>query len=288
MKEINLENKNKIAFHFDITLVCNNRCPYCYIGMNLDNQRHLNLETIKNTISALKDLKIKNSNYEIELIFVGGEPLLVIDNIIDVMKQLKNYVTSFQIFSNLNFPKNFEAIQKVKNLRKEFKNFIIKFSWHDVSDENNVKRNLKELEDFTCVTFLVQDENFERTCLRHDWVRDNTIADINFEEIRDDNGNSFFSKSSNSIYKEMIKNSKDSEFFDVETSQKDLEISKRFHTFCQISQMCITFDGDLTPMCFNPEKLGNIKNGINIKTMYCNNYHCRNVTTTYKKIGPKK
>lgn len=296
MIEMNVHNKNKVAFHYDITLACNNRCSYCYMLPHLDQAQKTNPETMENVKKAIKDLQIENPDLEVSMVFVGGEPLLIIDEIRDIMEHLDGPKIEFQVFSNVNFKPGGGVMQKLMRVREQFDNFVLKISWHESSNQEYLKANIKACEDFACVTFLVQDSNFDATYENYKWIQANTNAVYNFEEIRDHNAVSAFTKTDDPRYIELLKNSHDKdvintigdEVFDLIESQDLMNVSSYYHTICRISEMCITYNGDITPMCFHVADFGNVRDGIKIHTRYCNNYHCRNVICTYKQLGAKK
>lgn len=296
MLEMNLHNKDTVSFHYDITLACNNRCSYCYMLPHLDNALKVNRETIDNVKKGIKDLQIRRPELKITFVFVGGEPLLVLDEVLEIMECLNGPNITFQIFTNANFKPNGSKISKLLALREKFKNFVLKVSWHDSSIQEYLKANIKTCQDFTCLTFLVQDDNFEQTYERYKWVTSETNAVYNFEEIRDQHGNSFFTKPEDPRYIELLRNCKDNgtvniigdKSYDIIESQSLLDISRQYYTICQVSEMCIRYNGDIVPMCFNQSEFGNVRDGVNIQTKYCDNYHCRNVTCTYKKLGKEK
>jgi MoaA/NifB/PqqE/SkfB family radical SAM enzyme len=296
MIEMNVHNKNVVSFHYDITMACNNRCSYCYMLPHLDNALKVNRDTIDNVKNSIKDLQNRSPDLKISFVFVGGEPLLVLDEVREIMEYLDGPNINFQIFTNANFKPGGSKIGKVLKLRETFKNFTLKVSWHDSSNQDYVKANIKACEDFTCLTFLVQDENFDLTFERYKWVISETTAEYNFEEIRDQHGNSFFTKPNDPRYIELLQNCHDKSLvntigdktYNLIESQSLLDISRQYYTICQVSEMCIRYNGDIVPMCFNQSEFGNVRDGINIVTKYCDNYHCRNVTCTYKKLGKKK
>ena len=296
MLEMNVHNKNVVSFHYDITMACNNRCSYCYMLPHLDNALKVNRETIDNVKKSIKDLQIERPELQITLVFVGGEPLLVLDEVKEIMEHLDGPNIKFQIFSNANFKPGGSKIAKLIALREKFKNFVVKISWHDSSNQDFLKANIKACEDFACLTFLVQDSNFDKTYERYQWVQNETKAVYNFEEIRDEHGKSFFTKPDDPRYIELLQNCKDRDLvntigdkiYNIVESQELLEISRKYYTICQVSEMCIKYNGDLVPMCFNQSEFGNVRDGIKIHTKYCDNYHCRNVTCTYKRLGKEK
>lgn len=296
MIEMNIHNKNTVSFHYDITLACNNRCSYCYMLPHLDNALKVNRETIDNVKAGIKDLQTRNPDLKITLVFVGGEPLLVIDEVLEIMEYLDGPNIKFQVFTNANFKPNGNRMSRLMSIRERFKNFILKVSWHDSSNQEFLKANIKACEDFTCLTFLVQDSNFDLTYERYQWVQNETKAVYNFEEIRDQFGNSFFTTPDDPRYIELLRNCKDNQTvnvigdktYDIIQSQELLDISRKYYTICNVSELCIKYNGDIVPMCFNQSEFGNVKDGINIPMKYCDNYHCRNVTCTYKRLGKEK
>lgn len=79
-----------IAFH--ITYVCENKCPYCYIG-NEERKKHPSLEKIKKIIERLAKDNIK------EILLVGGNPCTY-PHLEEVIKLIKKLDLKVYILSN--------------------------------------------------------------------------------------------------------------------------------------------------------------------------------------------
>lgn len=282
---MNEQNKNKIKLHFDITLACNNRCSYCYALNELDNSKKINYDVFYSFIKETNKL----DNLQIDIL--GGEPLLVLDEIFILIQNSKH--DDFRIFTNFNF-KNIKKIELLKNfIYSSNKNIKVCVSIHESSDQEVLKRNILLFKDLIEVTLLLNDNNINYNYNFYLFLKENKIK-YSIEELINTNGYSEFSKIKDPKFKEMINNSimnsefvtiNDKKYSHIDVLEHDLlNISSKYKTICELSELRINFDGNINPICNNPISLGNIKNGINIKNVYCNNYSCRCSANTYKKI----
>lgn len=105
-KLINMSNKLKmVAFH--ITRVCENKCPYCYVG-DENRKYHPIFSQIERIIKELANQKVEG------ILLVGGDPAKYPD-LLKITKLAKKLGLSVSILSNtLGFKKSeFEEIVKL-------------------------------------------------------------------------------------------------------------------------------------------------------------------------------
>lgn len=91
----NFYNKNKLNLTILPVEYCNLRCPYCFIYKY--NVKKISKETKSEILNLIK-YKIINSNYskpfQLKINWYGGEPLLGIDDISDIMHSVKDLETA--------------------------------------------------------------------------------------------------------------------------------------------------------------------------------------------------
>lgn len=94
----NFYDKNKLNLTILPVEFCNLRCPYCFIYRY--NNEKISKET-KSQILNLINYKITNSikskAFNLKINWYGGEPLLGLDDINDIMISIKNLIASFNI-----------------------------------------------------------------------------------------------------------------------------------------------------------------------------------------------
>lgn len=87
--ELNAENKTFNAVVV-LNLDCNLGCTYCYEGKR-KGKHYMSAETADDFIDFIKSSVIKKNKEEIDLIFYGGEPLLSIDTIVSISKNIRAF-----------------------------------------------------------------------------------------------------------------------------------------------------------------------------------------------------
>lgn len=97
MKNYTEMDINKI--YLVMGLKCNFNCKYCYEKGMVFNEMVLNNEVI-DYIKRLHDLKPFVQENPIKILFWGGEPLLYLDTIKEIVAQLKGYNFTFSTVSN--------------------------------------------------------------------------------------------------------------------------------------------------------------------------------------------
>ena len=294
MLEMNKLNKNSINIHFDIDLACNTRCSYCYKLDELDNTKLVNREVLDYTIAAINKLKVEKPNYKINITILGGEPLLVVDEVIEFIKKVYSEGITIQILSNLNFDAKSPNLQKILEFYKKFPNFQIYLSWHKSCDEQQIKQNILLFQDLLVVTFLLENNNLQEIYNDMKWLTENTNIIFGIENIRSKNDESLFDLYDDYRYREIISKSDstdgvniigDTTYSNIESKKLNLlNISKQYYTICQLSEICIDWHGNIQTVCTYPYNGGHIKNGIEIIDVFCNKYSCRCITNTYKKL----
>lgn len=292
MIEMNKHNKDTVVLHYDITLACNNRCSYCYALDYLDNSKLINKEVFNDTIKSILDFNTTN-DFNIKIEILGGEPLLVIDNVKELIQKTNSKNISYCIYTNLNF-KSPEKLKKLVNILSE-SNTTLNISWHKSSDQELLKRNILRLKHLNIlIVFLVTDDNLEEVYNDMLWLKENTSCKYCIEFLRDKDDNPELTDFNNFYYKELTKYSFDNNFKntldDKEYTLSEilemgfLDVAKKFYTVCKLTQLKIDYYGNLKLICSNPYRLGNIKDGIFINEILCNKYGCLCSTNNYKKL----
>ena len=297
MIEFNAHKKNQINIHYDIDLACNNRCEYCYKLDRLDNTKFINREVFDEVIKQINLLVDNHPEFKVNVYVVGGEPLLVVDEVIEFIDKVASEDVHVEIFSNLNFDKDSEQIQKIYEHSKVNKHFILMVTMHEYSNIEKVKQNILLCQDFTTVNFVLDDDNLERSYEKYKWLKENTNCDHCIEGIVIDNEDTF-TRYDDPMYIEMFESSDDFKDDDIigdkrytytESRQNDfLNISKQYYTICQLSQVNIDYDGNLSVICTYPYEGGHVSRGIKVKEVFCNKYECVCTTDAYKKLMRKR
>lgn len=293
MKVMNANREYDIHICYDITLACNNRCEYCYCLDALDNKKKWNEDTFQSFKRELSKL----SDYRIRVSLVGGEPLVIHDRLHRV-KELP--IDSLQIISNLNFPeRNFEKI--LANVVDANPN-LLAVSWHPSSKLDDVRRNVlraKEAGLNVVISYLLDKDNLDDVWNEAHWALDNDIWFV--VDIIHTNGEDRFTDKDNPRYIKLLHLSQrlpvdlqiidpltvtidESTYDQVDIMKQDLkEISKRYYTQCKHTALDVHFDGSYDVQCGHP-LTGHLDDGLEIKSVLCNQYTCDKNVTTYKKL----
>lgn len=289
---MNKHNEDLIVIHYDITLSCNNRCDYCYALDYLDNSKLINDDTFYNTIDAINQI-----NKPIKIDILGGEPLLVIDRVVEFIEKT-NKNSEYSIFTNLNFKPDSNKIKLVSELLDRFSNTKLMISWHMSSNLQNIKQNILKLKDKNIiVTLLVNDNNNQDLLYISNFLSENNVRYV-VEFLRDKNGNTELTNYDNPEYKELMSKSYDvnnkNMIDDTEYKLEEilemgyLDIAKTHYVICKLMQIKIDYDGNIMPICSNTHNIGHIRDGIKIKDILCNKFSCLCSTMNYKKIMSKR
>jgi hypothetical protein len=244
-------------------------------------------------VKQINILSQDNPHYKVSVYVVGGEPLLVVDNVIEFIDSVATDDVQIEVFSNLNFDMDNDCIKKIYEYNKVNKNFSLMVTMHDCSDVERVKRNILLCKDFTTVNFILNNDNLEDEYEKFLWLKENTGCNYCIEDMVV-GGVNIFTRYDDPMFIEMFNGSDD--FMDddivgdqrytyVESRRKDfLNISKQYHTICQLSQVNIDYDGNLSIICMYPYKGGHISDGIEVREVYCNKHSCGCTTDAYKKL----
>ena len=81
------------------TLACNFNCPYCFEKHCNDNNK-MSIETQNKLIEFIKNLLIKSEKKQLKIVWFGGEPLLAIDIIENISKQIIPFCDENNIIYN--------------------------------------------------------------------------------------------------------------------------------------------------------------------------------------------
>ena len=135
--------RHSMTFIIKPTHLCNFRCKYCYITEKENENAILDVVFVKEILSQLKNIKLKNGSLIFTFIWHGGEPLLWgIDNYRDVFSYMKNE------FNNNEYRNNIQVNLSLMNddfiqLFKEF-NVHVSFSldgFEEIHNSHRVDKN---------------------------------------------------------------------------------------------------------------------------------------------------
>lgn len=171
--KVNEYNKGVREIHYDMTMACNNRCPYCHVLDQLDNAEKFSDKVFEKVIKDVNDYIEKNPDLKFRLFLKGGEPFLVAPKIKEYYDRITKF-DMFSVFSNLNFPEKFFN-RRIKYLTPDMN---ILCSWHPSSDDANVSRNILKLKEEGIpveVMLLVSEETKQDVIQKWKWCRENEI-----------------------------------------------------------------------------------------------------------------
>jgi len=297
MKIMNATREYDVHICYDITLACNNRCEYCYCLDDLDNKKKWNEETFQ----LFKQELAKLTDYRVRVSLVGGEPLVIHDKLHRV-KELP--ISSLQIISNLNFPeRNFEKI--LTNVVDVNPN-LLAVSWHPSSKLDDVRRNIlkaKEAGLNVVISYLLDQDNLDEIWEEAHWALNNEIWFV--VDIIHTNGEDRFKDKRNAKYVKLLHLSQrlpvdlqiidpltvtiDESIYDqVDMMLLDMkDISKRYYTQCKHTALDVHYDGSYDVQCSHPYS-GHLKDGLEIRSVFCDNHTCDKNVTTYKRLLRRK
>lgn len=300
MIEFNKRDEFEYHIHYSITMACNNRCEYCHVLDLLDNTELHDREMFELVISQIIKFKEEHPEYHFNIFLKGGEPLLVPDKVIEFMDRIGYDNIHWYIFSNFNFKPNGSKITKLVNHAKKHK-FSILCSVHESSDHNFVKENIITFKDTVEVHFLLDDNNVDFIYNYAKWLLDTigirehhsyVVADIRVYDkaVRkkiahtDDTDEKV-----KFILEHADQCDGDVMFGDIlysaqEARELDLKgISSQYFTVCKMNGMNIRYDGTINMNCEYPYR-SHIKDGLEIKEVFCDRHRCICSTDQYKKL----
>lgn len=295
MIEFNKHFEYVIDLNYDLTLFCNNRCPYCYALGYLDNNKKINEEVFYEVIKQTNVFMENNPEYDFRMTVLGGEPFMVVDRLVELIESVPDRVI-FNIHSNINY--DYSVLARVL----KFPNVHICASWHFVSDLDRVRSNtLRFIEDGGSIEigFLLDDETVDLTYEHVQWAIDNNV-EFTFDGIRSADGNAdMFSGFGTEKYQQMVLKGREirRKNRNVEHQRDDTvdgmredelkEISSIYYTFCKICQYKVDWGGKLHSVCgYDFEH--HIKDGIKMKEVFCNGKRCYCSINSYKKLMRKR
>jgi len=296
MKHFNKRNEHKVLVSYDITMACNNRCPYCIRGHELDQNKMVNPEICDLVVSGIYDILDKDKNRHMEFELLGGDPLFVVDKTVEIIERLQDDRIDIIVTTNLNFDPDGYVIKSIMEC-SDINRFTVTCSWHESSNEDYIKRNLIQMKDIVEVMLLVSDENINRVYEQYKWIRNN-IGNVlmTVEPLNTTDGSLLLSDLDNPLYVEMVMNSIENDV-DLRVTIDDVvydyhdcikldlkSISSKYYTICKLAQFRIKWDGKIKADCAYPLK-GHIRDGLpDIKEVFCNKHRCICDLDLYKKL----
>lgn len=264
-QQMNLQNKGFYSIDYDMTMACNNRCPYCYILDKLDNRLMFNEDVYEQVIKSVNEF---TGNLKVSLL--GGDPLLIPEKVKEFTERVKYPVT---IYTNLSYPERFIDIVKDINAK-----FIV--SWHDSSKHHWVKHNILLLRDKIEPLLIISKDNIDLMYEHSLWLIENNV-NYKIQFVHGDNG--IEADMRNPKIKEMYRNNVINQFDTIDdkvyTPQESIDedlinIAMNRKVICELSVVRIKYDGRITALCNNPVDLGHIKDGLSFKKTSCSGYGC--------------
>lgn len=291
MLEHSKEYEYVLDINYDITLNCNNRCPYCYAQDILDNSTFVNEEVFQELIKQVNDFVEKNPKYQLTITVLGGEPYLVSDKLVELIESVPSEV-KFNIHSNCNYDYTLLA----KTLR--FPSVDVNASWHLSSDLDRVRENVLRYRSEGGkieVGYLLDDDTADVIYEHAMWSYENKV-NFSFDVIRSaDKNRDMFTGFTTQKYQEMLLMSRkiremnggrkvlyDYTFGGLREDEQK-EISSVYFTFCKMNHYKVDYDGKLHSVCGYIYE-SHIKNGLGTKEVFCNKKRCYCSIEAYKKL----
>lgn len=298
MIEFNKQYEWNCLISYSITMSCNNRCSYCSVLHALDNTLLFDREMTDKVIEKVIEFKEKNPEYHLRVQFKGGEPLLVIDEIIDFMEKTKGDNVEFLILSNFNFKPKGSKIQRILEYyeKPDRAKFSILVTAHESSDINFVKQNLLDLRHVAENKFLVENNNIDYVYEFAKWCVENNI-DYSFKDIRSSHAGYKANTIKNFLDKKMkyILDNSDEYSGDVtwnderipaqQAKQMDLKnVAKKYWTICKLASFSVGYNGVIQSGSCGVPYRRTVDQGFEVKEFLCNGYECYCSTDDYKKL----
>lgn len=126
-----VENLPFTECYLFITEECNLRCKYCYENFTKNSSSYMSLKTAKKSIDFLIKNMIEHDKKEFLITFFGGEPLLNLD----VMRNVINY--TFNEAEQYNINLSFSVITNGTIYNKQVEQFILE--WHKRTENVNLQ-----------------------------------------------------------------------------------------------------------------------------------------------------
>lgn len=298
MIEFNKHLENDYHIHYSISMACNNRCSYCHVLDKLDNAELFDRDMFEKVIETINKFKQENPELKFSIFVKGGEPLLVVDRVIEFFERVKCERTELYVFSNFNFKPGGSKINKLYEYSKTQK-FSIICSVHESSNHSFVKKNIEMFKDNVEVHFLLDNKNVNFVYDYSRWLMDTIGARPHHSYVvKDIRINIGYKKKATTDYTDekvqyILEHSDqfdgntmmgDKLYTAQETIKMDLKnISKKYWTICNPNQFDIGYDGSTKILCEYPYK-SHIDKGLEKKQVLCPGYTCVCGTDQYKKL----
>lgn len=85
-----------LSFTIHLNYSCNLRCSYCYQD-NISNKISMSNKSQNEIICFIEKVILETSPLLINITFIGGEPLLYKENLINILSEIKNYIKNNNI-----------------------------------------------------------------------------------------------------------------------------------------------------------------------------------------------
>ena len=298
MIEFNKHSKDYYNIHYSLSMACNNRCSYCHVLDKLDNTKLFDRDMFEKVIKNINEFKQSNPDMKFNIFLKGGEPMLVVDHMIEFFERVKCDRTQLYFFSNFNFKPGGSKMTKLYEYSK-VQPFSIICSVHESSNHDFVKKNIIMFKDIVEVHFLIDDKNVDFVYDYVNWlletvgVRPHHAYVLNDIRIKIGHEKKATTDYNNEKVQYILKHadSKDGAamFGDkLYTSQESFamdfkNISKKYWTICQPNHYDIGYDGSIKMLCGYPYR-SHIDKGLEKKEVMCAGYTCVCGTDQYKKL----
>lgn len=284
MIELNKDREFLFEFSYDMTLKCNNRCPYCNVVNMLDNTSVIDEDVYNETIKQVNLFVEKYPEYRFRFWISGGEPFLVMDKVHELIERLDDSI-DYIVHSNMNY--NYSVVEPI--LR--YNNVQVMVSWHLYSKIDRVKRNVLEHRDRggnVIIRFLIEDNIQDTIYDDARWARDNGIPYV-VDSIRSaEHQLGMFTGHDKPEYKELIAGGDYVyETVDGMDAEEMKHITSKYYLVCKANQRNLEFDGHVKTKCGYGESKP-IGEGIEPLKVFCKDKTCYYNIFNYKKLTMKR
>ena len=194
-------NTKKVTFDISLTKKCNFRCSYCYAKDDLKNET-MSRDNLAKMVKIIKEIQERYydlNEWKIQLNIYGGEPLLTLDEIKYMAKEMEDY--TFVIVTNGSLiEENMDKILKIRNkLGTDLKfNVSYDYTLQNITRKKNtydlVRNNIKLLDEYGIYVHTISTFTAENILSFYDNIIDwNNLrnelnnANFNFRYNIDDN-----------------------------------------------------------------------------------------------------
>ena len=178
-----VKNGRLLSMEIEFSLLCNFRCPYCYVPYKSFPENELSREEICNVILQAKDLGAR------KIIILGGEPTLYPD-FLDIIQFIRKQNLEVEIFTNgtmINeefakqlYDNNVRVVLKMNSFNENIQDTLAgkkgAFTLIQQALHNLKKVGYPSEEKFLAVSTIICRHNINELETMWQWLRDQKIA----------------------------------------------------------------------------------------------------------------